>query len=214
MKLKYTLLCDGSSDRMLIPIINWLIRKNIKVFNIQAVYADLSVIRKQPRTLSERIMASLETYPSDILFVHRDAEKGTYDVRKNEIEDAWTRTTTTTEELGQLRIAVIPIRMSEAWLLINPDAIKAAAGNPNGKAKLGLPKTSQLEKLPNPKKFLYSIIEKASELKGKRLSKLNTPQAVHLVAEYTEDFSPLRQLPAFQKLEADIKNVLTNYRPA
>ena len=201
---------DGSSDRMLLPVIDWLIYQVNPTLLAESTYADLSVLKKSPKTLVERINSALKSYPCDILFIHRDAEKKSYEVRKDEISRAWTLINQ--RDLDTVGIAVIPVRMSEAWLLTDRQAIKEASGNPNSKIKLNLPKLSQLENIPNPKKTLLTLIEKASGLREKRLRRLNTHQAIHLVAEYTEDFSPLRQLSAFQKLEEDIKNTLTHYR--
>jgi len=40
--IRYTLLTDGSSDRALIPILNWLLRQHLLNHEIQSEWADLS----------------------------------------------------------------------------------------------------------------------------------------------------------------------------
>ena len=177
---------------------------------IETTYADLTILKRPPRKLSEKIDATLKVYPCNILFIHRDAEKESYSFREEEICKAWE--TINNQKLETLKVSVIPVRMSEAWLLFNGDAIRSASGNPNSKVRLDLPRINSLENEPNPKKLLHSLLKEASGLTGRSLTKLNVHKLVHLVADYTEDFSPLRQLPAFQRLEEDIKTTLANYQ--
>ena len=86
--LKYTLLCDGSSDRALIPIINWLLKEHFEHIPVQAEWADLYRLPQRPASLAERIVKALDYYPCDILFIHRDAEADPRLQRANEIGQA------------------------------------------------------------------------------------------------------------------------------
>jgi hypothetical protein len=86
--LRYTLLSDGSSDQVLMPILTWLLRAQGINGAIQPEWADLRRLPKPPRTLPERISRSLELYPCDVLFVHRDAEGSLPLVRTEEIQQA------------------------------------------------------------------------------------------------------------------------------
>ena len=201
--IHYTLLSDGSADKALIPIITWLLRHYFDNCAIHSDYADLRRLPRPPKTLPERISTAIELFPCNLLFVHRDAENQTYQLRKNEIEHAISEVS---EAVTLPRIiCVIPIRMGEAWLLFDEGGIRKASGNPNGRIRLELPDTANLETLRNPKKILYELLRRASELKGRRLKKLNTDKCVHLVGEFVQDFTPLRQLSAFIALESDVK---------
>ena len=130
--LSYTLVSDGSSDIALLPILNWLLIKNGVKLAIQPVWADLRRLRQPPRTLPERIRYGIELYPCDLLFVHRDAENQDREARLQEINNAVTELSQTrphTAPVVPSYICVIPVRMTEAWLLIDQAAIKRAAGN-------------------------------------------------------------------------------------
>lgn len=206
-ELRYTLLSDGSSDRALIPILTWLLRQHGVKCAIQHKWADLRRLRKRDKRLGliERIKLSLESYPCDLLFVHRDAEREPYQVRITEIRNAiqkvkrWEVETT---------ICVVPVRMLEAWLLFDEIALRYAAGNPNGRQRLKLPSLAKLEKLPDPKDELYELLRQASGLRGRRRRKLSVHAAVHRVAEFIDDFAPLRALPAFNTLETEVEQVI------
>jgi hypothetical protein len=105
-------------------------------------------------------------------------------------------------------VCVIPVRMQEAWLLFDEAALRRAAGNPNGHQVLDLPDVAQLEELPNPKNILHELLRQASGLSSRRVKKFSVNERVHRVAELIDDFTPLRSLPAFMILEAEIKQLI------
>ncbi|HWQ13278.1 MAG TPA: hypothetical protein VNL77_10780 [Roseiflexaceae bacterium] len=203
--LHYTLLADGSSDRALMPVLTWALRAQGVTRPIQPAWADLARLRQRPRTLPERIVESLRLYPCDLLFVHRDAEREPHHTRRAEILRAL-------DGVRQRRIAlpaavcVVPVRMQEAWLLFDEAAIRAAAGNPYGRKELHLPRLADLEGLPDPKATLQQLIRAASGLHGRRLQQLTI--STYRLAELIDDFAPLRALPAFQSLEAELGEVV------
>jgi hypothetical protein len=101
-------------------------------------------------------------------------------------------------------VAVIPVRMQEAWLLFDEAAIRRAADNPAGRTPLGLPPLTQCEGLPDPKALLHEILREASGLGARRREKMNVSRAARRIPDFIGDFTPLRCLPAFATLEADI----------
>lgn len=169
---------------------------------IHADFADLRRLPSPPHDLPGRIQQALDLYPCDVLFVHRDAENQNPELRYREIKEAMERFDT--RVVKPRYVCVVPVRMQEAWLLIDQAAIRKAAGNPNGKADLVLPAVGLIESITNPKDLLYELLKAASELRRRRLNKFKPDKHVRLVAEIISDFSPLRQLPAFRRLEADI----------
>jgi hypothetical protein len=120
-----------------------------------------------------------------VLFIHRDAEKALPSYRRAEI-----KTTVQTAEAKGCRIpavTLVPVRMSEAWLLFGERAIRHAAGNPNGTKPLNLPSLGRIEDRPDPKSDLRFALEAASELSGRRLKKFNTSQAFWRIVDFLED---------------------------
>lgn len=206
-RLRYTLVTDGSSDEVIIPILTWLLRDSGISIAIENQWAELRGFRRnQPRTLGQRIERALELYPCDLLFVHRDAEREPRKKRVCEISQAINQITVS--QTVPPRVCVVPVRMQEAWLLIDENAIRRAAGNPNGKKDLELPQVSQLESLPDPKTILHDCLKKASGLGGRRLRSFPTRQKSRLVAEFMNDFSQLKELLAFMELRKDLKYII------
>lgn len=177
------------------PILDWLFHQHCPESSVDSVWADLGRLPRPPKTLPEKITTTLDLYPCDILFIHRDAEKGSFDVRFRQI----------TEAVRGLNcppvICVIPVKMQEAWLLFDKEAIRRAAGNPNGLTALNLPRLNKVESLPDPKERLFELILKSSDLKGTRLKKLNLHKCAFLVSQSIADFSPLRSVRAFCAME-------------
>ena len=204
-RLRYTLVADGSSDRALLPILTWLLRQSCGAIPIQAEFADLRLLPHPPKKLSERIHWSVELYPCDLLFVHRDAERASIEDREAEIRKALAESSVG----NSVRVVcVVPMRMQEAWLLIDEAALRKAAGNPNGTQPLAMPDVQKVEALPDPKKLIGDLLRQASGLQGRRLKRFNRGLSAYRVAEMIGDFGPLYKLAAFQRLAEKVERVV------
>lgn len=199
-ELRFTLLTDGSSDAVLQYHLEWLLRQHTQVA-LQPAWADLSRVPRAPRTLAERIALAVDLYPSEVLFVHRDAERTPRDRRVTEIQAA-------RGNLATPVVCVIPVRMQEAWLLFHEAAIRQAAGNPHGRAPLTLPRMAHIEQIADPKSLLHDMLRTASGLSGRRLKDFSPHRAARRIGLYITDFSPLLALAAFNALDTDIQAVL------
>ena len=210
MALRYTLICDGSSDTALLPILDWLLNTNGVTSDIQSEWADLSRLRPgQIQKLDSKICWGLKLYPCDLLFIHRDAEREPRENRICEINNAIQKAAQQVQMVPP--VCVIPIRMTEAWLLFDEASIRQASGNPNGSGSLSLPAISNLEGLSDPKDILYSLLKQASGLNMRRLKAFHVTERARWVTRYIKDFSPLRSLPAFAALESDLKKVIVQH---
>jgi hypothetical protein len=205
-ELRYSLLTDGSSDRVLIPILSWLLREYCPNLAIQDEWADLRRLPYPPRNLADRIIKCLELYPCDLLFIHRDAEKVSLEKRACEIRVALTGIASPPV------ICVVPVRMQEAWLLFDEIAIRKAAGNPRGKVPLNTPTMDMVESLPDPKQRLYELLSLASGYSGRNMKRLRPNRRAHDVPKFIKTFAPLRSLPAFRYLEEELKKVVQEQR--
>ena len=205
--LTYTLLSDGSSDRSLLPILTWLMESLGVNDAIQSQWADLRVMKRAPKSLSERICSAVRLYPSDLLFIHRDAENETLQTRSDEIRQGL-QAAIACNCVCPPAICVVPVRMQEAWLLFSEESIRRAAGNPNDRIHLEIPALNEVERIPDPKGILYGLLKQASGLRGRHLKQFRENAAAIRVADYIDDFSPLRKLSSFAILESELQNML------
>lgn len=192
------------------PILDWLLRNNGVGCPIQGQWAELRWLRRPPVDFVHRLRTAVDLFPCELLFVHRDAEAQPFESRQREIVTAVTEAFA--EELRPAWVCVVPVRMQEAWLLFDETAIRRAAGNPSGDAMLRLPALGQCENLPDPKELLHDLLREASELSPRRRARLRIGPIVRLVTEYTQDFAPLRALPAFNTLEQDLRDAIAGNR--
>lgn len=207
--LRYTLIADGTSDRCLMKVIDWVIAQKAEVAEEGFVpqFADLSLFRETPTSLSDRIVLAVQQFPCDLLLIHRDAENQGRDQRIDEINRA------VRGRNFPPHVAVVPVRMTEAWLLLDAQAIRTAADNPNGQVAISLPRLNDLEELPDPKDLLWSLLVIASELSGRRRDQFSRArfERRQRVAELIRDFSPLRRLSAFKLFEDDLNAALDDW---
>lgn len=91
--LKYTLIGDGSSDKSLINIIEWLLNDLFPELPTKWTYADFTYIKNPPGKgdIKNQIAVADQYFPFDLLFYHRDAEgshKNIVSERKEEVYKA------------------------------------------------------------------------------------------------------------------------------
>ena len=201
MTLPATLVTDGPSDRVIEPILRWLMRQ-LTTTEFEIRWADLRGLSRKPSNLAEKLAVAIQEYPCRLLFVHRDAEGQNPQVRYAEIDKA------VDSAAGISHVGVVPVRMQEAWLLHDETALREAAGRPSGTKDLGLPPPHRWEKLPDPKRVLHEALRTANGAKGRRAKSFKPGRAAHRVADLITDWTPLRALAAFAQLEADTKAAL------
>lgn len=207
--LRFTLVTDGPTDAVLLHPLRWLLINNGIARPIESAWADLRQLPKPPTRLEDKIAAAFDLYPCDLIFIHRDAER---EPRANRIEEIQRAVRLVSADLFNNRpyVCVVPVRMTEAWLLFDEIKLRLAAGNPAGAIRLTIPPLQRVEGLADPKDTLHKLLQDATELPARRLKKFSSTQAFYRLAELIEDFSPLRQLPAFNNLESDLQSVIQN----
>lgn len=203
--LRGTLVTDGPSDRALVQVIRWSLTRLVPHQPVSLAWADTRNSAPPDTGLNGRIGLATRLYPCDIVFVHRDAEAQDPDLRRQEIHAAVREL----DHIGGAAVCVIPVRMTEAWLLVDEQAIRTAAGRPGGLETLTIPPPRRLESLADPKQVLKDALRAASGFTGRRLKKFRVDQATNRVAELIDDFSPLLALSAFARFHQDLDGVLT-----
>ncbi len=139
----------------------------------------------------------LQSYESEAMlaFVHRDAESISLEERLREFAP------NTHEDI----VPVIPVKMSEAWLLFDKRAVSLAAGRPS--ISLTVPNVAELENLSDPKSLLEKLLLKAAGSPSGRRRKDFKRSIVERrvsVASHISDFAPLEALEAFAQFQQSL----------
>ena len=194
------LLAEGSSDRVLLPVLRWLLDE-LTGEAVPVAWVDTSLLTTGPK-LADKVRYALRVQPCHLLFIHRDADNQPPAARYEEIRLA---------AAEHPHVAVVPIRTTEAWLLIDEPAIRAASGRVSGRESLGLPSASRIEQVSDPKTVLRHALVTAHGGTGRRARRFRPTEARQRLADLIDDWSPLRQLSAFQRLEADTRAALASF---
>ncbi len=195
-------LADGPSDLPLAGHLEVICATHGCDIAITAV--DPSRLPPGDRTVAGRLEWVLAQQPGaepDIVFVHRDAESEPPDRRRREIDVA-ARSVGLSGEI----VAVVPVRMTEAWLLLDEQAIREVAGRPSGRQPLDLPTPREAERMADPKQRLWEALLAAGSPKGRRRRSFELAFGRHrrVLIERLDINGPVTQLEAWQQLQADI----------
>ncbi|BCB88018.1 hypothetical protein Psuf_053310 [Phytohabitans suffuscus] len=168
------------------------------------------MLPKVAKDVGSRIRAGSELVGEqvDVIVVHRDADNAGAATRRTEIEGALRG-----NNLASALVPVIPVRMTEAWLLLDETAIRRVAGNPRGKNDLGLPKVHQAESVADPKELLNQCLLAAANVTGRRRDSLRKrfSQNRRQLLERLDRNGPITQLPSWRILVSDIGSVTANW---
>ena len=165
MKVSFALVCEGSSDSSLIPHIQELFVR-YGATEVSGEYADLTCFPRVGSSVKNKVDAVVTLMPHiNVIIVHRDGDGVGAVGRELEIIEQ------TAHVKGKKIIPIIPIRMLEAWLILDEQAIRDVVGNSGSKVRLDLPTPISVEGVRDPKVKLYQTLEVASELTGARLKK-------------------------------------------
>jgi hypothetical protein len=210
MEVNFVFVGEGTSDTKLIPLLRELCML-CGADDAKGIIPEWSKLpKKVGHSISQKIKGALKLVPNaELLFIHRDADGPDPTSRYEEIAKA-------IESLGVSipYVAVVPIQETEAWLLLDEDAIRRVARKPKGRMRLNLPSPKQVEKIANPKERLKEALAKASALKGRRLKSFGKKFSEHrqkllLELDYS---SPVSQVPAWQRLFNDTCQAIEKLR--
>ncbi|WP_371588595.1 hypothetical protein [Streptomyces virginiae] len=209
MTLRALYLCEGPSDtglRFHIEAIAGEMGRDIHV-----TVPDLNRLPNKPgHSVGDKLRAARQLSHGadeyDLVIIHRDSDGNPPQRRRDEIADA-----VAAVNPNLAHVPVIPVRMLEAWLILDHAAIREVAGNPNSRVPLGLPKPNRAESVADPKALLKQAIATASEEKGRSLKKLQarfSENRARLVQMLDRE-GPVKQLASWQSFTHDLSEALS-----
>jgi hypothetical protein len=105
-------------------------------------------------------------------------------------------------------ISIIPVQMTEAWLLADLDLLKSKIGTDKSNIELGLPTNiAQIEGYANPKDVISEAIRLAQEHLSKRRRKISISNLYSPVSQEIS-IDILSQLPSFNRFLEEVRKAL------
>lgn len=199
---------EGTSDLPLAQLIEALFLD--RGIDLLLSRPDFALLGRVPRDVRSKLEAGLRlTRAVDVVVVHRDADNAGSDARRREIADAAALVAADSNCLP-----VVPVRMTEAWLLLDEILIRQVAGNPRGRNDLQLPRLHEVESRADPKEILQQCILRAADVTGRKRENLRKrfPQHRRQLLERLDRFGPVTTLASWKQMSADIDAVASSWR--
>jgi hypothetical protein len=206
------LFAEGATDyRMLVPLLRRLTeqlcreeaRGVVDVGDVQGLDAPA---RFQKADRATRILEAARTFwgGTCVLFIHAD---GAGDSEAKEAEQITPGIRLIEQELPRgACVAVVPVREVEAWTLVDGDALRDAFGTTLGDDDLHVAKRPRdVERIQDPKVELQAAFQAVIGPSNRRRSKAG--DFYTRIGERV-DLAKLRQVPAFSRLEEDLRCAL------
>jgi hypothetical protein len=150
-----------------------------------------------------------EEYDVLMLFIHTDADYNDDSVVFNsKIIPAKTFLDEQDDKLVCKKvIAIVPIQMTEAWMLADKNLLKDEIGIEGTDIDLGIHRRP--EETNNPKAVIENIIRlsKENQVKRKRRTGLNISDLYQIIGQKIE-LSELENLPSYNKFKSSLREVL------
>jgi hypothetical protein len=108
-------------------------------------------------------------------------------------------------------VGIVPVRMTESWLILDETAIRRVAGRPHEDISLDLPSPSRVEREANPKGLLFDALMIASRKSGRRLRRFerDIPALRRQLLQDLPAGGPLEQVPSWVRFRKDLLAALT-----
>jgi fructose/tagatose bisphosphate aldolase len=167
-------------------------------------------VKKTGDRIQEIRQAAAKAYGYNILIIHADAD---YEIDekafKERINPGFESVKLDqTEEFCKDLVAIVPVQMTEAWMLADKETLKEELGTQKNNRELGLNfPLKQLEKIADPKSKIQEIMRIAfkdlpTRKRRMQISSLYSPLGQQVRLDILE------QLPSYLKFKADLTNVL------
>ena len=197
-------ICEGTSDTPLARHVEVLFRERGHRVRLNAPDYTL-VPSARGRDVKSKIEIGLTLLGAmpDVVVVHRDCDNAGIDARRSEIVDA-------ADALGvPATVCLVPMTMTEAWALLDEEAIRRVAARPNGRTDLQLPKARNVESIADPKKVLQDVLLVASETSGRRRDQASKrfSENRRRLLELIDPHGPVSTLSAWLRLCGDVQAV-------
>lgn len=211
LEIEFVLISEGPSEAPLVPHLERLCVES-GASEATGSWFDFRQVPTPPGKSVEDQLGYLirnTEFDYDVVFVHRDPDsrddEHIRDVIRRGIESV---------RAGTVAVPVVPIQALEAWLLVDPIAIRRAVGNPRGPQELGLPRASRIEAVSEPKAEFRKATEMAAEETGSRRKSLlkRFGKIRRALLEQLDPGGPISQVPSWQRLVADVEQCVSMIR--
>jgi hypothetical protein len=214
LRLVLALYAEGETDgRFLPPIIQRTTLKVLRQFEIKAVevsFRNLSRISTSTNRNECILEAARRAYECNILFVHSDADHPTRERAYLErFLPGYELVQRTQGTICKSLVPIIPVRMTEAWMLAADHALfQEIIGTNMRPQELGLVnRARQVESIQDPKQALRQILQRAGSHSSRRHQNTDI-HPLYLALGRRIDLDRLYNVPSYRRFVEDLTEAL------
>lgn len=142
----------------------------------------------------------------NVLFIHADGASNPARMLREQVDPAL-------QKLGArfgratAGVPVVPVRETEAWAIVDGDALRKVFDTRLSDTEMGLPASArEIERVPDPKEVLENACKLATQ-PGRRRKPASASPYLNALGEQIS-LERLRGLEAFQRFESDLRDAL------
>ncbi|RPI02212.1 MAG: DUF4276 family protein [Calditrichaeota bacterium] len=141
-----------------------------------------------------------------VLCIHADADAATdINTFKNKIYPAFTAVSQIiAENVCKNLVAIVPIQMTEAWMLSDKELLKAEIGTSKSDAELGIQKSPEV--YPDPKQVIEMAIRIARQDLTRRYRRKLTIAELYSLMGQKIALNKLKNLSSYQKFKEAVRD--------
>jgi hypothetical protein len=213
LQIAYT--TEGSTDeRFLGSIIEKTFESLLFESNTEIEIHPPVHVTEKGETFNEKIKAVATNYNFfHVICVHCDSDAPNTDfVEKHKISPAFSLVHNTENACSNL-VAVIPVQMTEAWMLVDIDLFLMEINTDKSCNELNLPcRASQIERIANPKTRIEEALREAQINIPRRRNKLKIADIYTPISQKLSK-QKLEQLPSFIAFKENVRRslIILNY---
>jgi hypothetical protein len=217
--LVLALYAEGHADEGFLPVIiqrtaeQVLARRGRTVVDVlEPISLNHTIDRQFPTRVERMLEAARRASGYHALIVHADADYPTPDrallERFSPGQTKVRQARQVQESVCEHLVPIIPVQMTEAWMLADPDALREVIGVNLTTDAIGAPMhPHQVESDPDPKQTLNAVIEKALTQRARRRRRIALRSIYEPLARQIS-LARLIGVPAYQQFVADLTQTL------
>lgn len=211
------LYAEGSTDQRFLPLIIQRTAVQILSQRGHTIVDVLEPMPVEPAKKDDRAQSILavarQVHGYHLLFVHADADaSSTTPALRQRIEPgvaliqaAQQRGETVCTDL----VPIVPVQMTEAWMLVDRDALLSVIGTPPEHHNLDIPfRPQHVEQIADPKQQLARIFAEALASRTRRVRRRHKIAELYEPLGRTVDLTVLAQTPSYQQFVAALTQAL------
>jgi len=176
----------------------------IEILDIQTINISKSSFVEDVLNASRQ---GVEDFGIILLCVHVDADNSSdRNVYQNKITPALSAIANAEDDMCKIIVPVVPVQMTEAWMLADKDLLKRNMGTNRNDQELGLYKTP--EQYSDPKVTIQNAIRIAQQGRTRRRRKELTISDLYLSMGQSIPIDKLKKIPSYIRFRDNVRVAL------